>query len=164
MTRRILTPTSLLPKAFLIAAFALAAVSAAFAQPGPGRLTARAPDLVPIPSRIEHGVVSVRNVGSAASPASIVTVECNVVGRRGGCPEIPPRFERRYTNAMYPNKLVIHVPALPVGHVHNHNLAFWPSIVWPSGSYNFSFVADAASTVAETNEGNNAQSHVWVVP
>src|SRR5262245_52373011 len=93
----------------------LAFSSIALAQPLPGaKLTARAPDLYPIPSRIEHGVVAVRNGGSAASPASIVTVECNVTGRRGGCPEIPRRFLRRYEDGAYPNKLVIHVPALPV--------------------------------------------------
>ena len=143
----------------------LCLLGAASAQPaGPGRLTARAPDLAPLSARIEHGVVAVRNVGSAASPPSIVTVECNLVGRRGGCPEIPRRFVRRYSDAAYPNKIVIHVPALPAGHVHNHNLAFWGALVWPSGSYNFDFMADAGSAVAETNEANNAQSHVWVVP
>jgi hypothetical protein len=143
----------------------LAFSSIALAQPLPAaKLTARAPDLYPIPSRIEHGVVAVRNGGSAASPASIVTVECNVTGRRGGCPEIPRRFLRRYEDGAYPNKLVIHVPALPVGHVHNHNLAFWGAIAWPSGSYTFTFRADAGGTVGETNEGNNSGSHVWVVP
>jgi hypothetical protein len=138
---------------------------AAFAQPLPkGRLTAPAPDLHPIPSRIEHGVVAVRNAGSAASPASIVTVECNVARRRGGCPEIPARFLRRYTHPAYPNKLVIHVPALPAGRVHNHQLAFWSAMDWPAGSYTFSFQADAGGAVGETNEGNNSGSHVWNVP
>ncbi|MGE0044532.1 MAG: hypothetical protein AB7J28_15930 [Hyphomonadaceae bacterium] len=161
MSRKSLTLAS-----FLVAAALAASAGVASAQPaGPSRLTARAPDLVPIPSRIEHGVVSVRNAGTAASTPSIVTVECNVTGRRGGCPEIPGRYLRRYTNGAYPNKLVIHVPALPVGHVHNHNLAFWGAITpFPAGSYDFTFMADAGMTVGETNEGNNAGAHTWVVP
>lgn len=153
-------------RALIAAALLALAAGAASAQParGPGGLTGAAPDLQPIPSRIEHGVVSVRNTGSAASPASIVTVECNVTGRRGGCPEIPERYLGAYENVAFPNKLAINVPAIPAGHVHNHNLAFWNVINWPSGSYTFSFMADAGTTVGETNEGNNAQQHVWVVP
>lgn len=130
----------------------------------PGRLTARAPDLQPIPSRIEHGVVSVRNAGSAASVASIATVNCHLSGQEGGCPEIPAAALAVYTNALYPNRVVVNIPAIPAGHVHSHNLTFWDDIDWPSGSYVFEFVVDASSANAETNEGNNTGSHTWVVP
>jgi len=130
----------------------------------PPILTARAPDLQPIPSRIEHGVVSVRNTGSAASAASIATVNCHLPGQEGGCPEIPAAALAAYTNAAYPNRLAVNIPAIPVGHVHSHNLTFWDSIDWPSGSYVFEFVVDAGATVGETNEGNNTGSHTWVVP
>ena len=132
--------------------------------PSVGGLTARAPDLVPIPSRIEHGVVSVRNVGSAASAPSIVTVNCHQPGQAGGCADIPERYLRAYTDPGYPNMLVVHVPAIQPGHVYNHTLAFWNALSWASGSYQFDFNVDASNTNAETNEANNTGSHVWVIP
>ncbi len=129
-----------------------------------GRLTARAPDLVPIPSRIEHGVVSVRNVGSAASAPSVITVNCHLPGEEGGCVDVPDRLIAPYEDGAFPNMLVVQVPAIQPGHVYNHTLTFWDDIVWPSGSYQFDFAADASNTNAETNEGNNTGSHTWVVP
>jgi hypothetical protein len=166
-----------IPFAGLIAAALLGLSSAASAQvieqmqPAPpvetrtqDRLTARAPDLRPIPSRIEHGVVSVRNAGSAASPASIATVNCHLPGQEGGCPEIPAAAVAPYENPAYPNRVVVNIPAIPAGHVHSHNLTFWDEVDWPSGSYVFEFVVDAGATVGETNEGNNTGSHTWVVP
>lgn len=130
-----------------------------------GRLSARAPDLQPIPSRIEHGVVSVRNTGSAASTPSVVTINCHQPGEEGGCVDIPAAYLAQYTNAMYPNRLVVSVPAIQPGHVYNHNLAFWGEMDWPSGeSFQFDYVADAGATNAETNEANNTGSHVWNVP
>src|SRR5262245_32268337 len=70
---------------------------------GPGGVVARSPDLVPIPSRIEHGVVSVRNVGTAASVASVVTVNCHLPNRRGGCVDVPDRLIAPYEDAAFPN-------------------------------------------------------------
>lgn len=135
------------------------------AAPAAGaRLTARAPDLRPIPSRIEHGVVSVRNSGSAASVPSVITVNCHLPGEEGGCVDVPERLIAAYEDPAFPNMLVVQVPAIQAGHVYNHTLTFWDDIVWPSGSYQFDFAADASSTNAETNEGNNTGSHTWVVP
>lgn len=153
-----------------ISYFGMSAYAGAQAEPmqrtpsAVGRLTARAPDLLPIPSRIEHGVVSVRNAGSAASAPSVVTVNCHLPGQDGGCPEIPAAFVAAYSNPAYPNRLVVNVPAVAPGHVYNHHLAFWGAVAWPSGSYVFDFVADAGATNAETNEANNNGSHTWVVP
>lgn len=158
-----------------IAYFGLAFDAAAQVQPqrvqaqqarpaGPGALVARSPDLVPIPSRIEHGVVSVRNAGAAASVPSVVTVNCHLPGQRGGCVDIPDRLIAPYEDPAFPNRLVVQVPAIQPGHVYNHNLSFWGSVVWPSGSYQFDYVADASATNAESNEGNNTGSHTWVVP
>jgi hypothetical protein len=127
-------------------------------------LTARAPDLRPIPSRIEHGVVSVRNSGSAASVPSVITVNCHLPGEEGGCVDVPDRLIAPYEDPAFPNMVVVQVPAIQPGHVYNHTLTFWDDIVWPSGSYQFDFAADASNTNAETNEGNNTGSHVWVVP
>lgn len=128
------------------------------------RLVARVIDLQPIPSRIEHGVVSVRNTGTAASGASIATVNCHLPGQEGGCPEIPDAALAAYENAAYPNRVVVNIPAIQPGHVYSHNLTFWDDVDWPSGSYVFEFVVDAGATNNESNEANNAGSHIWVVP
>lgn len=125
---------------------------------------AAAPDLVPIPSRLEHGVVSVRNVGDTLAGPSVVTINCHKPGMAGGCVDIPPAFVANYTNAAYPNRLVINVPRLPAGRVFNHTLPFWRRMAWPGGTYNFDFVADAGGTVAESNEGNNTGTYVKIVP
>jgi hypothetical protein len=135
------------------------------AQPQrPGGLIARSPDLHPIPSRIEHGVIAVRNAGSAASAPSIVTVNCHQPGQEGGCADLPPRCEARYSNPAFPGVLAVNVPALAPGHVHNHTMACWSALTWPAGSYVFEFKADASNTNAESNEANNTGSHVWIVP
>lgn len=131
---------------------------------GPQRIVGPSPDLVPIPSRIEHGVVSVRNAGASASAPSLVTVNCHLPGHEGGCPDIPPALIAAYENPAYPNRLVVQVPAIQPGHVHNHTLTFWDDVTWPAGSYQFDYVADAGAVVAESNEGNNSASYTWTVP
>jgi hypothetical protein len=125
-----------------------------------------APDLRPIPSRLAFGVVSVRNTGDAISGASVVTINCHKPRMAGGCVDIPPAFAPNYTNAAYPNRLVVNVPRLRPGHVFNHNLPFWAAMVWPSGTYHFDFVADAGATVAEgvAGEANNTGTYVKIVP
>jgi len=130
-----------------------------------GRLTARTIDLQPIPSRISHGVVSVRNTGTAASVPSVITVNCHRPGQAGGCVDIPPAYVAQYTNAAYPNRLVVNVPAIQPGHVYNHNLPFWDEMDWPSGQeFMFEFVADAGATNNETNEANNTGVYLWLAP
>jgi hypothetical protein len=149
-----------------IAYFGLGAATAQ-AQPsrGPARIVAPSPDLTPIASRISHGVVSVRNVGAAASTPSVVTVNCHRPGQEGGCVDIPAAYIAQYTSALYPNRLVVQVPAIQPGHVYNHNLPFWGEMDWPSGEqFQFDYVADAGATNAESNEGNNTGSYVWNVP
>lgn len=132
---------------------------------GPNQLVARSPDLIPIPSRIEHGVVSVRNTGAAASQASVVTVSCHQPFQAGGCIDIPAAYLAQYTDPAFPNQLVVQVPAIQPGHVYNHNLPFWDAMTWPSGqSFQFDYVADAGNTNGESNEGNNTGSHTWNVP
>jgi hypothetical protein len=154
--------------ALLVAVALMAAAPAIARQTGPalpnGRLVAASPDLQPIPSRITHGVVSVRNTGTAASGRSIATVNCHLPNQRGGCPEIPARLVGAYENPAYPNRLTVAIPAIPAGHVHSHNLTFWNALNWPSGTYVFDFVVDAAGSVGESNEGNNIGSFTWVVP
>lgn len=130
-----------------------------------GRLTARTIDLRPIPSRISHGVVSVRNTGTSASVASVITVNCHRPAQTGGCVDIPPAYIAQYTNAAYPNRLVVNVPVIQPGHVYNHNLPFWEEMDWPSGQeFIFEFAADAGATNNETNEANNAGVYNWIAP
>ncbi len=124
-----------------------------------------APDLVPIPSRLAHGVVSVRNAGDALAGPSVVTINCHKPGMAGGCVDIPAAFVANYTNPAYPNRLVVNVPRLPRGRVFNHTLPFWGAMVWPPGTYNFDFVVDAGGAVAEgAGEGNNTGTYVKIVP
>lgn len=130
-----------------------------------GRLTARTIDLHPIPSRISHGVVSVRNIGTSASVASVITVNCHRPGQNGGCADIPPAYVAQYTNPAYPNRLVVNVPVIQPGHVYNHTLPFFEDAPWTSGQeYIFEFAADAGATNNESNEANNAGVHNWVAP
>jgi len=130
----------------------------------PGGLIPKSPNLVPTASRMKHGTVSVRNVGSAAAGPFKVTVECNVVGRRGGCADPPRRAVAPYEDPAFPNKLTVAVPGLAKGVVFNHKIAFWDALVWASGDYEFTVVADAGSTVGETNEGDNTGTTVMNVP
>ncbi len=127
-------------------------------------LTARVIDLSPVPSRIEHGVVSVRNTGTATSAASIATVNCHLPNQVGGCPELPAAALAAYTNPAYPNRVVVNIPAIQPGHVHSHTLSFFEGLNFPSGSYVFEFVVDAGATNNESNETNNTGTHTWVVP
>jgi hypothetical protein len=124
-------------------------------------LTAKAPDLVPIPSRMLQGTVSVRNAGAAAAGPSIVTVVCKKLGG-GACAESPAMA--RFTNPAYPDAIVVAVPALTVGKVYNFKLPFWGALVWPAGKFRFTVRADAGGTIAETNEGNNKKSAVMTKP
>lgn len=124
-------------------------------------LTARAADLVPVPSRVLNGVVSIRNVGSAASGPTVATLSCSKAGG-GSCAEAPGMAA--YTNPMYPNQVVVMIPALAAGAIHNHTLTFWSDLDWASGSYNLVLTADAGGAVAETNEGNNVGGTTLVVP
>src|SRR5262245_24692059 len=130
-----------------------------------GVIVARVIDLQPIPSRIEHGVVSVRNTGTSASLPSIVTVVCHLPGQNGGCgPDLPDDVMAPYENAAYPNAVVVQVPAIQPGHVYNHHLTFWDQLGWGPGARQFDFVVDAGATNNESNEANNTGSHVWNKP
>ncbi|NOT40838.1 MAG: hypothetical protein HOP13_10120 [Alphaproteobacteria bacterium] len=147
----------------LAIAAALLAVAAAplGAKPPvpPPVLVAKAPNLVPIASRMTKGTISVRNTGTVAAGPFKVTVECNT-----SCAEPSLADAAAYTDAAFPDRLTVSVPGLSPGHVYNHKIAFWDSLVWRSGNYEFTVVADAANTVAETNEADNSGGTVFGVP
>jgi hypothetical protein len=148
-----------------IALGTLALITNADAKPPVGEpvLKANAPNLVPIASRMTKGTVSVRNTGSADAGAFKVTVECKNLGR-GGCVDYPKADIAPYLDGAYPNKLTVSVPGLGAGAVFNHKLPFWDSVVWPSGNYEFTVVADVGGTVNETNEADNSGGTVMGVP
>jgi hypothetical protein len=125
----------------------------------PPVLMAKGPNLVPIPSRMAKGTISVRNTGTVAAGPFKVTVACSA-----SCAEPAAADSAVYEDAAFPNKLTVSVPGLSPGHVYNHKIAFWDSLVWRSGNYEFTVVADAASAVAETDETDNSGGTVFGVP
>ena len=88
-----------------------------------------------------------------------MTVECNTHCAEPSAADVAP-----YTDGAYPNKITVSVPGLMPGNVYNHKIAFWDSLVWRSGNYEFTVVADAANTVAETDETDNSGGTVFGVP
>lgn len=148
-----------------LALCALALVADASAKPPIGEpvIKAEAPNLVPIASRMAKGTVSVRNTGSADAGPFKVTVECKNLGS-GHCVD-PPRAEAApYIDPAFPDRLTVSVPGLSPGAVFNHKISFWDAMVWPSGNYEFTVVADAGAAVNETNEADNAGGTVMGVP
>lgn len=111
------------------------------------------PDLRPKFSA-KSGTVQVRNLGDADAAGSWVTVQCSAQGG-GSCPDPQPAAAAPYLNPAFPNRVAIKVPVLSAGQQHTHIIAFFDDLVFAPGSYVFSICADAGSTVAEDNEGNN---------
>lgn len=146
--------------AAVCAVFALSAPPLAAKPPVPAPvLMAKGPNLVPIASRMAKGTISVRNTGTVAAGPFKVTVECST-----NCAEPSPADSAPYEDPAFANKLTVSVPGLSPGHVYSHKIAFWESLVWRSGNYEFTVTADAASTVAETNEADNSGGTVMGVP
>jgi len=142
------------------AGFAVLAAPLAAKPPVPAPvIAANAPNLVPIASRMAKGTISVRNTGTVAAGPFKVTVACNA-----NCAEPTAGDSAPYEDPAFPNKLTVSVPGLSPGHVYNHKIAFWDSLVWRSGNYEFTVAADAANTVAETNEADNTGGTVFGVP
>jgi hypothetical protein len=142
------------------ASFAVLAAPLAAKPPVPAPvIAANAPNLVPIASRMAKGTISVRNTGTVAAGPFKVTVECKTKCADPAAADMAP-----YTDAAFPDKVTVSVPGLSPGHVYNHKIAFWDSLVWPSGNYEFTVVVDAANTVAETNEADNTGGTVFGVP
>jgi hypothetical protein len=127
-----------------------------------GSLTAKAPDLIITLTNPMSGKIVVRNVGSATSGPSDLTIECTAVAKARSCAESSKMAP--YENPAYPNKAWIAVPGLKPGKHWVHKLKFWNSLSWPSGTFSFVAEIDAGHAVAETNEANNGASSTLVVP
>lgn len=67
---------------------------------------------------------------------------------------IPPPYESEYywDSSGY---LAMNIPALAPGATWRLPLAFWRSLRWTSGSYEFVALADSDQIVRESNEVNN---------
>jgi hypothetical protein len=149
-------------RASILAAAGFAALAAPLAAKPPVPapvIAANAPNLVPIASRMAKGTISVRNTGTVAAGPFKVTVACSAA-----CAEPSAEDSAPYEDAAFPNRLTVLVPGLLPGHVYNHKIAFWDSLVWRSGNYEFTVVVDAANAVAETNEDDNTGGTVFGVP
>lgn len=138
---------------------AFAAPLAAKPPMPPPVIVAKGPNLVPIASRMAKGTISVRNTGTEPAGPFKVTVGCKT-----SCAEPTAADAAPYTDALFPERLTVSVPGLMPGNVYNHKIAFWDSLVWRSGNYEFTVVADTANTVAETDETDNSGGTVFGVP
>jgi hypothetical protein len=125
------------------------------------------PDLIPVIPNPMNGVVMVKNIGKCAAGPSKLTLDCHKeghVGGGGGCAEIPAGVADPYHDPAFPDKLTVNVPALAAGATFSHTLSIWAVLKWTSGKYDFTAMADAANTVAESNEGNNTATSTLTVP
>src|SRR5262249_1650458 len=125
------------------------------------------PDLIPILPNPMNGTVMVKNIGKCPAGPSKLTLDCHkagVVGGGGGCPEVPATAAAPYHDPMFPDNVTINVPGLAPGASFSHTLAFWGAMKWTTGTYTFVGKADAANTVAESNEGNNTANSTLIVP
>jgi hypothetical protein len=126
------------------------------------------PDLVPILPNPMNGTVMVKNIGKCPAGPSKLTLTCAKAGipagTRGGCPEVPATVSAPYMDPMFPDSVTVNVPALAAGASFSHTLSFWAGLTWTTGTYAFVGKADAANTVAESNEANNVVNSALVVP
>ena len=147
----------------LIATVAIAAALtpplAAKAPQPPAPAMANGPNLVPIASRMAKGTISVRNTGTATAGSFKITVVC-----ASRCAEGSDAEKAAYTDPAFPGKITVSCAGLEPGHVFSHKIAYWDSLKWRPGTYEFTVVADAANAVAETDETDNTGGTVMGVP
>jgi subtilase family serine protease len=125
------------------------------------------PDLVPQLANPMNGTVVVKNIGTGPAGPSKLTLDCHKeghVGGGGGCVDPPATLAAAYHDPAFPDKVTVSIPALAPGASYSHTLTFWGVLKWPSGKYDFTGVADAANTVAESNEANNTTTSTLTVP
>jgi hypothetical protein len=111
--------------------------------------TASSPDLVVIPPDPMKGRIIVRNAGTAPAGPTKLTFDCQkevkgAASESGGCPDLPPEAAPKYFDPAFPRNATVKVPALAPGESFTHTLEFWNVMKWPSGTYRFAVVADAA--------------------
>jgi hypothetical protein len=129
-------------------------------------------DPVPVLPNPPNGTVGVKNSGHGAAGPSLLLLDCKAMTAPSlthkvsgsGCVQLSERAKAMYSDPALPGKFVVKVPALAAGASYNHTMSFWPTLVWNSGSYQITGMADAANTVAESNEMNNTATSTLTVP
>jgi hypothetical protein len=126
-------------------------------------------DLVPSLPNPMNGTLIVKNIGTGAAGPSLLMANCQKVvaataGNGSGCAEVPAEYKPVYADPALPGKFVVKVPALAAGASFSHTVPFWGAMIWSKGQYQFTATADAAHTVAETNEMNNTATSTLSVP
>ncbi len=127
----------------------------------------RLPDLIPVLPNPMNGHVAVKNIGAGPAGPSKLVLECHKaghIGPGGGCADLPASLVAAYSDPAFPDKVTVPVPALAPGGTFTHTLTFWGALKWAPGKYDFNAMADAANTVAESNEGNNITTSTLTVP
>jgi len=125
------------------------------------------PDLIAVLTNPMTGQVAVKNIGTGPAGPSKLVLDCHKqghIGGGGGCAELPATVASTYSDPAFPDKVTINVPNLAPGAAYTHTLSFWGSLKWTSGKYDFKALADAANTVAESNEANNTATSILIVP
>jgi hypothetical protein len=127
-------------------------------------------DLVPVLSHPMTGTVHVKNIGTAGAGPSKLVLRCKKTmlatsgNGNGNCADIPKKYKAAYNDPAFPDAVTVKVPALAAGAIFSHTFPFWSSLVWTSGNYQITGMADAAHTVPESNETNNAAATTLSVP
>jgi hypothetical protein len=115
------------------------------------------PDLVPQILDPFAFRFAVRNAGDAPAGPSAVLLRCRAASgggsTKGGCPSIPA-LAPLYDSSL--GGFVVNVPAVPAGGTQPVPIPALGTIVWPTGGYEFTAVADVHHAVPERNEGNNS--------
>ncbi len=143
---------------FFAVATALVVAGGAFPS-----VAAAKPDLI-VKFSTSNGRVHLRNIGNTKSKKAIVTIVCQKISGRGSCPDPNPKLVKKYENPAYPNAAVVKFGPVKPGKSKNHVLKFWPGLVFASGKYRFTLVADASNNNVELNEVNNTTIVLMNVP
>ena len=121
------------------------------------------PDLI-VKLSTSNGRVQLRNIGNKKSKKALVTIVCKKISGRGSCPDPDPKKVAKYLNPAFPNAAVVKFGPIKPGKSKNHVLKFWSGLVFASGKYQFTLVADASNTNLESNEANNTTIVIKTVP
>ena len=135
-------------KMFAAAAAAIVASAALPSLAAPAQ-----PDLI-VKFSTSNGRVQLRNIGNKKSKKALVTIVCKKISGRGSCPDPNPKKVAKYLNPAFPNAAVVKFGPIKPGKRKNHVLNFWPGLVFASGKYQFTLIADASNNNIESDEAN----------
>lgn len=127
-------------------------------EPSVSKTLDKMPDLVPVASNADQGIVRIRNNGTALARASKLVASCKVYDSLGAF--MHACTARIYLPNFDANRLLLNydVPALKPG--QSHEIHLFGSDAWPQhpGRYHLEVFADFDKQVAEASEGNNSTS------